>query len=85
MVAADKLLIPALDDCFALTSEGAVAMDDRPKPRIAPEKVGHADWHNDLSRLILSINAAIEGSQSEQERAALLQRLNAVLNGGDTG
>lgn len=84
MMAADKLLIPALDDCFALTSEGAVAMDDRPKPRIAPEKVGHADWHNDLSRLILSINAAIEGSKSEQERAALLQRLNAVLDGGDT-
>ena len=84
MVAADKLLIPALDDCFALTSEGAVAMDDRPKPRIAPEKVGHADWHNDLSRLILSINAAIEGSHSEQERTALLRRLNAVLDGVDT-
>lgn len=80
LVSDKELRIPGLDEVFSLTAEGAVAMRDRPQPRITPEKVGHPDWHNDLSRLMLSINAAIERSENDQERAILVRRLNAVLN-----
>jgi metallo-beta-lactamase family protein len=80
-LSADKLLIPALDDGFALTDRGAVALRGQTAPRIAPGAVGHPDWHNDLSQLILSINRAIDQSGSEEERAALVRRLQAVLEG----
>lgn len=73
------VVIPALDQTFALTPQGAVAVRDGARPRIAPDRVAHTDWHNDLSRLILSINAALAESGDEAARAALIRRLQSAL------
>ncbi|MFU8865747.1 MAG: MBL fold metallo-hydrolase RNA specificity domain-containing protein [Rhodobacterales bacterium] len=79
IMAPHKVVIPALDESFALTAQGAVALRDTAPPRIGPEKVGHTDWHNDLSRLILDINDTLAGTEQEHERAQLIQRLQSVL------
>lgn len=79
IMAADRVLIPALDASFALTAQGAVGLQDAAHPRIAPERVGHMDWHNDLSRLILAITDTLADTDDEQERTRLIQRLQTVL------
>jgi metallo-beta-lactamase family protein len=84
LLAANQVVIPALDQGFALTADGVVPLQDKAPPRIAPDRVGQMDWHNDLSRLILSIQSATEKADTEQERAALLRRLTEALDARGT-
>ena len=35
-------------------------------PRIDRQKMAHVDWHNDVSRLILDINAALAAAADEK-------------------
>ena len=79
VIAHDRVVIPALDQGFHLTQAGAVPLQDSAGPRIAPQHVGHTDWHNDLSRLILSINDALAETPDDAARQALIRRLQQAL------
>ncbi|NDA47290.1 MAG: MBL fold metallo-hydrolase, partial [Alphaproteobacteria bacterium] len=48
----NEIIAPKLDQAFSLTAGQAVSVSG-PAPRLQPEGLGHSDWHNDLSRLVL--------------------------------
>lgn len=79
LVSADDVLIPSLDDTFALTPRGAVRKKAESRPRIAPDKVARLDWHNDMSRLILDIDDALSRRADDKGRARLIRKLQASL------
>jgi metallo-beta-lactamase family protein len=76
---AARVLAPKLDDVVALTPSGARAAAPEHAPRIEPEQVGKLDWHNDLSKLLLDINDAVEGAADERGRAIVVRRLRRAL------
>lgn len=78
-----KVIIPALDQGFALTPDGALALPEKDKPRLAPQSVAHPDWHNALSQLILSINDRLARADDPDARAALIQRLQDALTAAE--
>lgn len=82
IVAQDKLVLPALDDAYALTAEGFTRRPGTEPPRLAPEQVARLDWHNDVSRLILDINEALRGAADEKARQATIRRLRRALEEG---
>ncbi len=49
--------------------------------RLAPEKLGRIDWHNDLSKLILDINESVRAAGDERNRARLIRKLRRALEG----
>lgn len=71
--------VPALDQGFVLGRSEAVPLVETAAPRVPPERLGHLDWHNDLSRLLLDISAATEGQADERARAKLVRRLRRAL------
>jgi metallo-beta-lactamase family protein len=79
IVAADRVLRPALDASFRLTPNGCTALIDSAPPRLPPERVARLDWHNDVSRLLLDINDALSASPDDKTRAVLIRRLQRAL------
>jgi metallo-beta-lactamase family protein len=74
-----RLVAPALDDAYELTSNGAQPVEtDRPR-RIAPEQVGHPDWHNALSELLLDVNDVVRQAADERARGVVIRRLRRAL------
>jgi metallo-beta-lactamase family protein len=74
-----RILVPRLDDDFELTPSGAQAVQPEQPRRMAPERVGRLDWHNDLSRLLLDINEAVGREADERGRAVVIRRLRKAL------
>ena len=74
---AGRILIPTLDEGYALTPEGARPIGE-PR-RIEPSHVGHPDWHNELSRLILDVGTAVRGAPGDEARRDLVRRLREQL------
>src|SRR5690606_17275880 len=56
--AADRLVIPALDDRFAMDRLTATAQASA--PRLRPGVAASLDWHNARSRLLLDLNAKLD-------------------------
>ncbi|MFN3525582.1 MAG: MBL fold metallo-hydrolase RNA specificity domain-containing protein [Paracoccus sp. (in: a-proteobacteria)] len=81
-VAAADVLRPELDEGFALTATGAARLASAGGPRLDPGQVAHPDSHNDMSRLVLDINAALRASPDEAARMALMRRLHRALSDG---
>jgi metallo-beta-lactamase family protein len=79
VVAGEHMMMPALDDCFDLTADGAVRLASTEPPRLSPEQVARLDWHNDVSSLILDINSALRQSPDEKTRGVLIRRLRRAL------
>lgn len=75
--------IPALDDVYELGGGAATSRRKAPAPRVPPERLGHMDWHNDLSRLILDIGDTLEQAADERQRASLIRRLRRALDEPD--
>ena len=75
--------IPTLDDCFEISGL-EVAQHCEGAPRLQPQMPGHVDWHNDLSNLILDIDAATRSQPDEKGRARLLRRLRRALTNDKT-
>ncbi|NDA47482.1 MAG: MBL fold metallo-hydrolase, partial [Alphaproteobacteria bacterium] len=74
----NEIIAPKLDQAFSLTAGQAVSVSG-PAPRLQPEGLGHSDWHNDLSRLVLDIDSAIRSRADEKSRAQLIRRLRRAL------
>jgi metallo-beta-lactamase family protein len=80
----DDVLVPALDETFELTPDGAVRLAQAEPPRITPEMVARMDWHNDVSRLFLDINDALRNAADDRARNVLIRRLAAALEDAGT-
>ncbi len=78
------VLRPELDERFVLEPTGARSSSRNTPPRLSPDKVARQDWHNDVSRLILEINQALQASTDEKSRDALVRRLQQALETAKT-
>jgi metallo-beta-lactamase family protein len=79
VVNADHILRPVLDETFELTPKGVQRRSVTIEPRLPPEKLARLDWHNDASRLILDINAALAATADDRARDVLIRRLQRAL------
>ena len=75
----ERIVLPAIDQAYELTPEGAQPLTAVALPRVEPDKVGHPDWHNDVSRLVLDIDAALAAAADDKARGVLVRRLRRAL------
>ena len=78
-VPAAKVFTPLLDDIYELTSKAPTPIDLAHRRRLAPEAVVNLDWHNDMSKLILDINDAMEAAADDRARGVIIRRLRRAL------
>ncbi|WP_315707359.1 MULTISPECIES: MBL fold metallo-hydrolase [unclassified Bradyrhizobium] len=76
-----KLFEPLLDDVYELTTAVPMPLDVAHRRRLAPEAVTRLDWHNDMSELMLDINARIEQAADDRARGIIVRRLRRALEG----
>jgi metallo-beta-lactamase family protein len=81
VVPGDRVLIPAIDEAFDLTTGGARLAVGAAPPRVEPAAVGRLDWHNELSDLVLDINDAVRGAADERARSIIIRRIRRALTG----
>jgi metallo-beta-lactamase family protein len=82
-VPAAKVFAPLLDDIYELTSEAPTPIDVSHRRRLAPDAVVNLDWHNDMSKLILDINDAVEAAADNRARGVIIRRLRRALEAKD--
>lgn len=75
-----RLFVPVLDDVYELSSPTPTPMEAGRRRRLAPEAVVSLDWHNDMSELILDINARIDAAADDRARGVIIRRLRRALN-----
>jgi metallo-beta-lactamase family protein len=80
-VPAAKVFTPLLDDIYELTTAAPTPLDATQRRRLRPEAVVNLDWHNDMSKLILDINASIEAAADDRTRGVIIRRLRRALEG----
>jgi metallo-beta-lactamase family protein len=78
-VPAAKVFTPLLDDIYELTTTAPTPIDVSHRRRLAPEAVVNLDWHNDMSKLILDINDAVEAADDDRARGVVIRRLRRAL------
>jgi metallo-beta-lactamase family protein len=80
-VPAAKVFMPLLDDIYELTTTAPTPLDVSRRRRLAPEAVTNLDWHNDMSKLILDINDAVDAAADDRARGVIIRRLKRALEG----
>jgi metallo-beta-lactamase family protein len=70
---------PPLDDIYELTTTAPTPIDGTRRRRLAPEEVTNLDWHNDMSKLILDINDAVDAAADDRARGVVIRRLRRAL------
>jgi metallo-beta-lactamase family protein len=80
---ADRIFRPALDDSLDLLSATPALVPAEPRRRLPPAAVGHVDWHNDLTKLILDINEEVAKAADENARGVILRRLRRALEAAE--
>jgi metallo-beta-lactamase family protein len=78
LVETRDVIVPSLDEVFRVARE-EVRLAGRAAERIARQDVSRLDWHNDLSRLLLDIDATVRKSADEKHRQTVLRRLRRAL------
>ncbi len=79
-VPAARIFRPILDDIYELTTSAPTPIDVTHRRRLAPEAVVNLDWHNDMSKLILDINEAIEAAADDRARGVIIRKLRRALD-----
>ena len=79
LIPVERVIVPALDDSFHLTSRGARSTEPSAPPRLEPGRVGHLDSHNELSKLILDIGDTVNRAADERAKAVVIRRLRRAL------
>jgi metallo-beta-lactamase family protein len=75
----NHVVVPRMDDSFALAGDGAALVPNKTKRRIEPAAVSRLDWHNDVSKLLLDISSAIAEVPDERARQVVIRRLRRAL------
>jgi metallo-beta-lactamase family protein len=78
-IPAAQIFNPVLDDVYELSTAMPTPIDVARRRRLAPEAVVNLDWHNDMSKLILDINARIEEAADERARGVIVRKLRRAL------
>ncbi len=78
--AADRLVIPTMDEAFVLSRDAAAAQPGGSR-RIAPDAAARADWHNARARLLMALNDRLETAPDDQARERVIAELAATLSG----
>jgi len=81
VVPAERVIAPNLDDIYELSGARAVLVDHHER-RLEPSAVGHQDWSNEYSQLLLAINDALENAADKRAKAVILRRLHRALKEG---
>ncbi len=79
-VPAAKVFTPLLDDVYELTTPAPTPIDGARRRRLAPEAVVNLDWHNEMSKLVLDINDAVEAAADDRARGVVVRRLRRALD-----
>ena len=74
-----QIFNPVLDDVFELSTAAPTPIDVSRRRRLAPELVVNLDWNNDMSKLILDINAHIEAAADDRARGVIIRKLRRAL------
>lgn len=80
VIGSARVLVPRLDDAFELAPQGPRRLDPGSRRRLSPDKVGHADWHNELAGLLLDLKDSVKATTGENEREETLRRLRTTLH-----
>jgi metallo-beta-lactamase family protein len=72
-----RLIVPAMDDGFALTR--STAEPGVGAHRIAAAAVARADWHNARADLLMQLNDRLEAAPNDAAREVLITELAAAL------
>jgi metallo-beta-lactamase family protein len=78
-LAAGSIVMPELDQFFELDRKTVRPVTSTTPARIASDRPGHLDWHNDLSRLILDIDEAVRSAADERARQVVIRNLRRAL------
>ncbi|WP_454627034.1 MBL fold metallo-hydrolase RNA specificity domain-containing protein [Bradyrhizobium cenepequi] len=79
IVPASQIFNPLLDDVYELSTTAPTPVDVTRRRRLAPEAVVNLDWHNDMSKLILDINARVEAAADDRARGVIIRKLRRAL------
>lgn len=79
LLPAGRVLQPAIDDVATFGGEEISLLGPDTRRRIKPKAVTAPDWHHDLSRLLLDINAAVEAESDERARQVVIRRVRRAL------
>lgn len=82
-VPAAKVFSPLLDDIYELTTTAPTPVDVLHRRRLAPEAVTNLDWHNDMSKLIIDINDAVDAAADDRGRRIVIRKLRRALEAKD--
>jgi metallo-beta-lactamase family protein len=78
-VAPATVTLPTLDAAFVLGPCHPWTVEPPHGARLAPQQMGHQDWHNDMSRLVFDINNRMRSSKTDDERRALMSQLRKAM------
>ncbi len=74
-----KIFQPLIDDGYDLSTPAPTPRDAGKRRRLAPESVTRLDWHNDMSKLLIDINEAMEKAADDRARGVVIRRLRRAL------
>jgi metallo-beta-lactamase family protein len=77
---AARLFVPILDDVYDLSTATPTPMDIGQRRRLSPEAVVSLDWHNEMSELILDINARVDAAADDRARGVIIRKLRRALD-----
>lgn len=75
-----RILAPQIDDVYALAEDGAQHIEGTARRRVAPEFIASQDWSNEMSRLILDLNEAVEHAADARAKSAILRKVRRALD-----
>lgn len=78
-----KIIRPALDETYDLTSVTATLIASESKPRIELDAVATLDWNNDTQSLMMDLQDTLKNAATDKDRAAILRKLKRALTGPD--
>ena len=79
-VAADRVIVPQLDDEVDLIGDGAGLRPHAAPRRLPPEAVGRPDWHNELAQFSLDLRARLERAADNRTRRTIMRRVVQALD-----
>ncbi|MDE2445270.1 MAG: MBL fold metallo-hydrolase [Alphaproteobacteria bacterium] len=79
VVAADRILRPALDETYDLSGDKADLVRGTVAPRIEHAAVAKLDWHNDAQTVVLDLHDALSKAATDKDRAVILRRIKQAI------
>jgi metallo-beta-lactamase family protein len=79
ITAADQVIMPVLDESWALPKGARPRRLESKGRRADPVRSVRPDWHNQRAALMLAIESATENARDDAAREAMMHKLRAVL------